>query len=340
VIVDAVPPASALPSASAASAAFTSSPTPSSSTTSDWHKVHAPKQERQLLSLLRELPQLNLDDPPDPQAAADIKLSHLLSHPATLELVKDLLARTHSPENIALWLDVQRFRTIENTEVRAAVADEIFHSYIATGAKYEVNLSSFMKDYVQSQQRIRQQQRSKRGAVRVTGLPLLQQLSLSLTSPYLPSLLCVCSSIVLSSAQIYKNRITLDLFDEVEVEIFRLMVSNHVDGVVQSAKFRLVSLLLQHPAYQLPSMTRQNNTRGEIGGNTEGIFAGGRAERTGAHGRPPVGLAVASPPLHLRHTSTHGHATLHPPTVTSAVAAPSPPSLVYLVSQPDPPRIR
>ena len=69
----------------------------------------------------------------------------------TIELIKDVLAKNLSPENIALWIDIQRYRSLDNAQVRKAVADEICQTFIVTGAKFEVNISSFMRDYVRGQ---------------------------------------------------------------------------------------------------------------------------------------------------------------------------------------------
>ena len=120
-------------------------------TISDFHRIHAHKQEKQLSALLKEISELNLDAPAASRAVADIRLPQILSHPVTIELMKDALAKNLSPENIALWIDIQRYRSLENGSIRKAVADEILQTFIISGATFEVNLSSFMKNYVQSQ---------------------------------------------------------------------------------------------------------------------------------------------------------------------------------------------
>jgi len=207
----------------------------------------------------------------------DIKLPQLLSHPATLELMKDVLAKNLSPENIALWIDIQRYRSLENTQVRKAVADEIFQTFIVTGAKYEVNLSSFMKDYVQT--------------------------------------------------HIYKNKITVDLFDEVEREIYRLMVTNNVEALVTGPMFKLAAIVLQHPSYKLKSMTFVNNVRGEIGGNqpsTIGQNASSSAAATGGFGSAPSqnlsGSGRNSPVVGANRGTPRGSGAVTP----NPVANPSP----------------
>jgi hypothetical protein len=187
------------------------------STLSDFQRVHAPKKEKQLLALLKEIGDLRLDSAPSSRVVADVKLPQILSHPVTLELMKDVLAKNLSPENIALWIDIQRYRSLENASVRKAVADEICQTFIVSGAKFEVNLSSFMRDYVRT--------------------------------------------------QVNKGVHALDLFDEVEREIYRLMVTNNTEPLVQSNMFKLAALVLQHPAYKLKSASLVNNVRGEVGGN-------------------------------------------------------------------------
>jgi len=191
-------------------------------TQSDFHRVHAWKKEKQLLALLKELSDLRLTEkdgggPPPSRVIQDVKLPQMLSHPVTLELMKDVLQKNLSPENIALWIDIQRYRSLENPAVRKAVADEICQTFIVSGAKFEVNLSSFMRDYVR--------------------------------------------------AQVNKGGHALDLFDEVEKEIYRLMVTNNFEPLVQSSMFKLAAVVLQHPLFKLKAASLQNNTKGEVGGN-------------------------------------------------------------------------
>lgn len=116
---------------------------------SDFSRLHCPKSEKQLLKLLSEVAVMDLADmniAVKASALADIRLPQLLSHPLSIELLKDTLKRQLSPENMAFWIDIQKYRSIESPDYRKAIAEEIFHIYISDGALYEVNLSSTMKE--------------------------------------------------------------------------------------------------------------------------------------------------------------------------------------------------
>jgi hypothetical protein len=262
----------ATPAAAAASPKSSSGP-------SDFSRVHPPKNEKQLLTLLKELDELSLTAAPPARVTSDIRLPQILSNPMTIELIKDVLAKNLSPENIALWIDIQRYRSLENAQVRKAVADEICQTFIVTGAKFEVNISSFMRDYVRGQAAERERggagRRWKRaldtfrlGVVRTPTLaaPLLLSRS-SLVFFFFFSFFFFNCPCTLFSAQVQKGSSALDLFDEVEREIYRLMVTNNTEPLVQSHMIKLAAIVLQHPDYKLPSAALVNNARGEIGGN-------------------------------------------------------------------------
>ncbi len=109
------------------------------------------KNEKTILRYLNEFaPILSLENTAlQARLLADVKLVHLLSHPATFELLKDALNKQFTPENLTLYCDIQRYRLIENQSVRKIIAEEIFALFIANSAKYEVNISSFMKDSIE-----------------------------------------------------------------------------------------------------------------------------------------------------------------------------------------------
>jgi hypothetical protein len=83
--------------------------------------VHTVKKDAAVVGILKELRDFNFTETPpvisnvaslsplSPAAVhqrvqADIRLPHLFSHPVTVELLKDTLAKQLSPENVAFWL--------------------------------------------------------------------------------------------------------------------------------------------------------------------------------------------------------------------------------------------
>ena len=96
---------------------------------------------------------------------------------------------------------------------------------------------------------------------------------------------------LICSDQILKGSFALDLFDEVEREIYRLMMTNNTDPLIQSQMFKLAAIALQHPSYKLKSLTLANNMRGEIGGNKSsaiGTIASAPAAAPGPAARIPA----------------------------------------------------
>lgn len=187
--------------------------------TGDIARLHCPKQEKQLLKLLSELAVMDPADmsrPVNAAAVSAIKLPQLLSHPLTIELMKDVLNKQLSPENMAFWLDIQKYRSIENAQTRRNIGDEIYHLYICDGARYEVNLSSSMKESISNKMN-----RSSDGNSPVNS-------SSSMSADY-----------------------AISLFDDAEKEIFKLMQTNNYETFVNSPFFKLAAVALEHPDYKL-----------------------------------------------------------------------------------------
>jgi len=70
------------------------------------------------------------------RAVADITLTHVLSHPITLELFKDSLVRAGTQECMALWLDIQRYKQLDGEEARRLVGDQIAQAFLYSDATY------------------------------------------------------------------------------------------------------------------------------------------------------------------------------------------------------------
>jgi hypothetical protein len=65
------------------------------------------------------------------RAVADIHLSHILGHPVTLELFKDSLTRPSAQAHLALWMDVQRWRGLEEGgQARRMVAEGMVQMFL------------------------------------------------------------------------------------------------------------------------------------------------------------------------------------------------------------------
>jgi hypothetical protein len=75
----------------------------------------------------------------------DVKLPELLANPVTVEIVKDWLLKHLSAENVAILMDIQRFKALSKSVARRSFAQEIFATFIQDGSRYEVNLSGTLK---------------------------------------------------------------------------------------------------------------------------------------------------------------------------------------------------
>ena len=107
----------------------------------DFGFLARPKAEQTGYKLLNEL-SLELflaSGPVHHRAVADITLSHVLSHPLTLELFKDSLTRSGSQEALAFWLDIQRFKQLEGEELRKQIAEAMTATFLYSDAPHPVH---------------------------------------------------------------------------------------------------------------------------------------------------------------------------------------------------------
>lgn len=107
----------------------------------DFGFLARPKAEMTGYKLLNEL-SLELflaSGPVHHRAVADIHLSHILSHPITLEIFKDSLTRSGSQETIAFWLDIQRFKQISDENLRRQVAEAMVATFLYSDAPHPIN---------------------------------------------------------------------------------------------------------------------------------------------------------------------------------------------------------
>jgi len=144
--------------------------------------------------------------------------------------LKDWLQKQMSPENIALLLDIHRYKALTKYSARKSMAQEIYASFIQNGAKYEVNLSSSLKRKV------------------------LDHMN---------------------------RKATMDLFDDVEHEIMRLISTNNMEAFTSSPSFKLCCLILGHPSYK-PQKARK------VGGLKSTTSAARDMSSTGAGFEPTI----------------------------------------------------
>jgi hypothetical protein len=60
------------------------------------------------------------------QVQRDIKLEHILRHPVTLEIFKDAMIKEHNAENLMLFLDIRRYKSTHDSQLRSLLSREIF----------------------------------------------------------------------------------------------------------------------------------------------------------------------------------------------------------------------
>lgn len=222
--------------------------------TGDIARLHCMKQDKQLLKLMSEIAVMdpaNMNTPVQSAAIAAIKLPQLLSNPLTIELMKDVLNKQLSPENMAFWLDIQKYRSIENPLNRRIIGDEIYHLYICDGAKYEINLSSTMKEGISNKMN-----RAAGGGS--------------------PNPAAVASAV---------SEYSISLFDDAEKEIFKLMQTNNYETLASSPFFKLAAMVLEHNDYKLKNATSLNTVKMQqsiaIAKNNAAIAAAFQAKASG-----------------------------------------------------------
>ena len=309
IVVSPKPPRAKLPTTSVPSSKSAALPLVNGS---DFALVHTAKKDAAVVGILKELRDFNFTEalpvitnvaslsPLSPAAVhqrvqAEIRLPHLFSHPVTVELLKDTLAKQLSPENVAFWLgqwwsellrflgdpslrvrgadcdclfcvswsDIQRYRSLDTVAARRAVADEIFQLYIVNGARFEVNISSHQKESL--------------------------------------------------SSKLARGRMGLDLFDDVEREVYRLMGTNNFAELMGSPTWsKVAAVLLGQKDYALKNVVPvTSGGRSVSASHVVGYSSGGgvsqpvaRLDRLGSRGPQthPVGSKVV------------GEASLHRPT--------------------------
>jgi hypothetical protein len=69
---------------------------------------------------------LQLSGPTPDAVAKDIKLEHILRPPVTLEIFKDAMIKEHNAENLMLYLDIRRYKSTHDSQLRSMLSREIF----------------------------------------------------------------------------------------------------------------------------------------------------------------------------------------------------------------------
>ena len=112
--------------------------------------IHCKKDDRQVGQLLDSLSSFPSSAQHTRLLAGCLRLPLLASHPVSFELLKDVCSRSFTPENLAMWGHLACYRQATTASVRSLLAEEIYSSFIATGARHEVNISSTMKEALHS----------------------------------------------------------------------------------------------------------------------------------------------------------------------------------------------
>lgn len=169
--------------------------------------------------------------------ARPIPFTTVLSHPVSLELLKDVANKQLSSESLALWFTIQRYRSLTETASRSLLADKIYSQFIANGAPVEVNLSAAMKEAIS--RRLGINARGGIGSDSGNNSPLIGSPTTSKKSPSLGK----------------------HVFDDVEQEILKLIHTNHRDDFDLSYANELALCVLrfesEQRAQQIQEQTRE-----------------------------------------------------------------------------------
>jgi hypothetical protein len=217
----------------------------------DGESFKAPKpRSASSISIYQQLcSSLHLNGPTPDAVVRDVKLEHILRHPVTLELFKDIMIRDHCSENLTLYLDIRRYKTTNDAQLRGLLAREIHETSVARGSIYEVNVSDAMRKVVES-----------KSGVRPTGTkPVpLSLLYLKVLSPF----------IIGGAAGDLGDYLPtpVDLFQPIEEELLKLRQANNWPRFVGTPAFNLCALILNRPQYKLTNQSGRLRGGGGAGG--------------------------------------------------------------------------
>jgi hypothetical protein len=77
------------------------------------------------------------------QEAGDPTFDEIVAHPATLELLKDVMVQNHTLESLSFYLDVQVFKNMKKAK-RHAIVPDLIQTYVKKGSNFEVNIDALM----------------------------------------------------------------------------------------------------------------------------------------------------------------------------------------------------
>ena len=75
-------------------------------------------------------------------------LLQVLSHPLTLELLKDHMEAARCTENVLFLLSVNRWQTVKNKKLKRTLALAVYHQFIVEGADMQVNINAALRSSI------------------------------------------------------------------------------------------------------------------------------------------------------------------------------------------------
>jgi hypothetical protein len=79
-----------------------------------------------------------------------INLNTILSNPVCLEIFKDTMCAEKVEENVAFYLEIQRYQATEEARDRATLAELIVADYIDADAPFQINISSHLRSQIEA----------------------------------------------------------------------------------------------------------------------------------------------------------------------------------------------
>ena len=85
--------------------------------------------------------------------SSHLQVSHFLSHPLTVEVLKDELERQLCVENVLFLVHVQQWRLLHSSgavsSIRGSLANQLVQHFIREGAPLQVNLNSVLRSKIE-----------------------------------------------------------------------------------------------------------------------------------------------------------------------------------------------
>jgi hypothetical protein len=92
----------------------------------------------------------SIDGPIPDYLVRNVNLSTILSNPVCLEIFKDTMCADKVEENVAFYLEIQRYQGTEEARDRAVLAELIVADYIDADAPFQINISSHLRSQIEA----------------------------------------------------------------------------------------------------------------------------------------------------------------------------------------------